>query len=45
MGEDSLKNDCTMLPQVEVVGRKTVKKVSIVAEELLLFHKIDILFL
>ena len=31
VGEDSLKNNCTMLPQVEVVGRKTVKKVSIVA--------------
>ena len=31
VGEDSLKNNCTMLPQVEIVGRKTVKKVSIVA--------------
>ena len=29
MGEDSLKNNCTMLPQVEVVGWKAVRKVSV----------------
>ena len=27
VGEDSLKNNCTMLPQVEVVGWKAVRKV------------------
>lgn len=30
VGEDSLKNDPNMLPQVEVVGYKSVKKVSMV---------------
>ena len=39
VGEDSLKNNCTMLPQVEVVGRKTVKKVSIVAGEGIVMDK------
>lgn len=29
VGEDSLKNNCTMLPQVEVVGWKAVRKVSV----------------
>lgn len=29
VGEDSLRNDCIMLPQVEVVGWKAIRKVSV----------------